>query len=93
MSVVEFCPTWAVQQKQREERLKINHCWRATYIKLYSSFKMCFVHYIYVINVHLDFDSKVQFEKCNTLLSPQTVVELCHNGISYVRNSGQKQRH
>lgn len=66
-----FCPTWAVQGRQRgKERLKINHCCGATYIKLYSSFKMCFVHSIYV--VHLDFDSEVQFEECNTLLSAQT---------------------
>lgn len=61
-----FRPTWAVQEKQRKEKLKINHCWRATYIKLHSSFKMCFVHYISVINVHLDFD-KVRYSLRNVM--------------------------
>lgn len=74
-----FCPTWAVHEKQRKEKLKINHCLRATYIKLHSSFKMCFVHYISVINVHLDFD-KVRYSLRNvihySLLRQAAVVEL-----------------
>lgn len=90
-----FCPIWSVWEKQRNKRLKINHCLRATYIKLNSSFRMCFVHYIYVRNVHLYLTLRYVLWNVIYYGLPKqvSVVELCHNGISYVKNSGQKQEH
>lgn len=87
---VGFVPHGQCREKQRKKKLKINHCSRATYIKLYSSFKLCFVHSILLciwtltvrynlINVMhcslLKYSNKLVWGKL-------AAVELWHNGIS-----------
>lgn len=75
-SFCRFCLTWVVQEKQRKERLKINHCWKGyIYQSPCSSVTMSFAHSIKALL--LDLESKLQFEKCKALLHVQTSESFC----------------